>query len=454
MADARCRAVVALPARNEEASLAATLDALARQVDLAGEPLARETFEILLLLNNCSDGSAAVAQGWQREHPEVALHCCERELAPEVAHIGTARRLLMDTAWSRLQGARASSVILSTDADSYVAPDWIAQNLVAIGRGADAVGGVIELICNDYESLSPAVRKAYDADRRYQYLVAEMEDQFDPQAGDAWPRHLEHFGASLACTPEIYARAGGMPALRELEDVAFVDRLRRVDARLRHEPSVVVMTSARMDGRVTTGLSGQLRCWQRMHDERETHVVGSAAWLEHRFRLLRRLRDYFASGDVRHLQPWPETLWRVMRGAREQSRGVGEFLCFVDCDRLIADTFAGERDGAIEAVSAAITRRIAAERRRCAAESAAVSAEVSGAAFEQVEPVLVGAGSVEMRPLRATQPRFVDLVSGEGIVGNEGGVVHEDQLAAGGLARSEETGGSVEVLTLPVVADL
>ena len=458
VAGARCRAVVALPARNEEMSLAATLDALSRQVDLTGEPLAREIFEILLLLNNCTDGSAAVAYEWQREHPEVTLHCCERELAAAEAHIGTARRLLMETAWSRLQGARESCVILSTDADSYVAADWIVQNLLAIERGADAVGGVIELISHDYESLSDAVRKAYAADRRYQYLVAEMEDLFDPQAGDAWPRHLEHFGASLGCTPEIYVRAGGMPALAELEDVAFVDRLRRVDARLRHEPDVVVTTSARMDGRVMTGLSGQLRCWQRMHDEGEMHVVGSAAWLEHRFRCLRRLRMYFATGDVTTLQMWPETRRKVMEGARKQSGGVGEFLCLVNCDRLIHETFAGEREEQIEAVNAAIARRIGVERRERARKLPAapgVGVEISSAAaFEEVEAVLVAACAVEVGPLGAVKPRFVDLVAGEGIVGNVGRVMNKDELAAGGLARGKKAGGSLEVLALPVVADL
>lgn len=454
VANARCRAVVALPARNEEASLGATLDALARQVDLKGEPLATETFEILLLLNNCTDGSAAVAYGWQREHPEVALHCCEREMAVGEAHIGTARRLLMDTAWSRLQGARGSCAILSTDADSYVAADWIAQTLLAIERGADAVGGVIELICNDYEALPEAVREAYGADRRYQYLVAEMEDLFDPQAGDAWPRHLEHFGASLACTPEIYARAGGMPALAELEDVAFIDRLRRVDARLRHAPGVVVATSARMDGRVTTGLSGQLRCWQRMRDEGEMHVVGSAAWLEHRFRSLRRLREYFATGEVTKLQGWPDMRRRRIQAAREQSGGVGEFLCLVDCDRLIEETFAGEREEAIEAVNAAISRCIGGERRRRATKASEASGKASGAAFEEVEAVLVAAGAVKVGPLGTAKPGFVNLIAGEGVVGNVRGVVHQDELAAGGLARCKKASGSLKVLALPVVADL
>ncbi len=364
VADPRCRAVVALPVRNEEASLAATLDALAGQVDLAGRPLARSSFEVLLLLNNCTDESAAVAQAWQRVHPEMRLSCCERELPQETAHIGTVRRLLMDTAWARLAACRETCAILSTDSDSYATPDWIAQNLCAMERGADAVGGEIRLICNDYESLPYAVRKAYRSDREYQYLVAEMEDLFDPQIGDAWPRHLEHFGASLGCTPEIYARAGGMPALAEMEDVAFVDRLRRVDARLRHEPAVVVYTSARLDGRIATGLAGQLRCWQRMHEEGMEHRVLSAAWLRHRFRTLRQLRTFYVTGEVTYISEYTAG-WRTrMAAERVRSGGLGEFLAAVDCDRLMAETFQGESEGCVREVNEWIAVMIAEERAR------------------------------------------------------------------------------------------
>ena len=359
-----CRVVVALPARNEETTLAGTLDALRAQVDLAGRPLQPEAFEVLLLLNNCSDRSAAVAREWQTAHPEMTVHCCERELPRPAAHIGTVRKLLMDTAWRRLQGRQEVCAIVSTDSDSYAAPDWIARTLQAIEQGADAVGGELRLIGNDYERLPEGVRAAYAADRRYQYLVAEMEDVFDPQAGDAWPRHLEHFGASLACTPEIYARAGGMPAVAELEDVAFVDSLRRVDARLRHEPRVVVYTSARLDGRIATGLAGQLRCWQRMHEAGEEHRVLSAEWLQHRFQTLRCLRDFHATGDALPCQEMAATWAMRVRKARAQCRGVGAFLALVDCDRLMEETFLGEREGNVGEVNAAIARCIKIERQR------------------------------------------------------------------------------------------
>ncbi len=361
--DTSCRAAVIIPARNEEATLPASLDALAHQVDIAGAPLPLRAYEILLLLNNCTDRTAVVARRWQGAHPHVALHIMERTLDAASAHVGTARRLLMDTAWHRL-GARSRAVraILSTDSDTQVAPDWIAQNLRALERGADAVGGVIRLKLSDLEALPPGARKAYLRDRQYQQLVAEFESLLDPQAGDPWPRHLEHFGASLACTPEAYARAGGMPPERSLEDVAFVDALRRIDARLRHDPAVVVYTSSRLEGRVDVGLSWQLRLWQKMSEASEEHLVPSATWLTHRFGMLWRLRRLCEQDQILDLAEYPLAWRKRIIDAHRRCMPVAQFLADIDCDRLIDQTFRGHREGAIDMVSRSLVSAI--ERRK------------------------------------------------------------------------------------------
>jgi hypothetical protein len=349
----RCRATVIVPARNEEASLPAALNALARQAPAGlGRPGCCEEwdwscYEVLLLLNNCTDESAGAARAWALRHPGFQLQVVERTLPPEQAHVGTARRMLMDTAWHRLRG-RSGAAMLSTDADTVVAKDWIAQNLAALERGADAVGGMIALKPGDLEKLPEGARRGYLRDRRYQRLVAQLEDRLDPQACDPWPRHLQHFGASLACTPEIYARAGGLPAVKPLEDVAFVNQLRRAGARLRHEPKVKVYTSSRLHGRAEVGLSGQLSLWQRMSDSGEEHRVLSAAWLEHRFRTLRGLRQFYGGGCA---EPLPEGWMERLREVRARELGVEEFLVEIECERLIEETFHGEREGGIVSVN-------------------------------------------------------------------------------------------------------
>ncbi|WP_263382574.1 glycosyltransferase [Granulicella arctica] len=347
----KCRVSVIVPARNEEQSLPTALNAMAAQVDTAGVQLSADTFEILLLLNNCTDGSALVARQWQQAHPQIALHICERTLSPEIAHVGTARRLLMDTAWHRLRGTlHKVNAILSTDSDTLVAPDWIVRNLRALERGADAVGGAIHLKSGDVESLPDGARRAYLLDRKYQQLVAELEAILDPQHGDPWPRHLQHFGASLACTPEIYARAGGMPPVQPLEDVAFVDALRRVDARLRHDPDVVVYTSSRMEGRVEIGLSQQLRCWQNMSDHGERHRVPSAAWLTHRFSSMKYLRSMCGQDRRPDVTAYPEAWQNRVIAAHRERTSTARFLEEIDCNALIETTFRGKRDGEITSV--------------------------------------------------------------------------------------------------------
>lgn len=263
LADPRCRAIVVVPVRNEELTLGCTLEALRLQKDAVSRPLAYETYEILLLLNNCTDHSEQIAKSFQRRHPDLRLHVAHQTFPDEMAHVGTARSLLMQSACRRLAGnGGASGAILSTDADTTVGPHWVERSLYHPDQGADVVGGVIQLHPADLDDMAETYPETYRADhmdREYQQQVAQLESLFDPDLHDPWPRHLEHFGASLACTQEIYERAGGLPAVKHLEDVAFIDAVRRVDGRVRHAIDVSVRTSGRLHGRVEVGLSGQLR---------------------------------------------------------------------------------------------------------------------------------------------------------------------------------------------------
>ena len=108
-----------------------------------GRPLDRCRFEVIVLANNCVDDTAAVARAAAARYPGLALHVVDLALPEPHAHVGAARRLLMDEAARRLlQTPRgACGVIASTDADTRVAPDWLAATLAEVERGADAVGG-------------------------------------------------------------------------------------------------------------------------------------------------------------------------------------------------------------------------------------------------------------------------------------------------------------------------
>ncbi|MEH1881655.1 MULTISPECIES: glycosyltransferase [unclassified Nostoc] len=286
-----CEVCVIVPVRNEAQTLAATLTALIYQVDLEGQLLDPKRYEIILLANNCSDDSAALARSFAEQHPDIALHVVEKTLPPTEAYIGRVRQILMDEAYRRLSSlGRTRGVIASTDGDSQVSPTWIAANLYEIICGADAVGGRIFVERAGRASLEPYARACYLREVGYRYLITELETYLDPDPHDSFPRHYQHYGASLAVTAEMYALAGGLPPVRTPEDVAFYRALVRVNARFRHSSLVRVVTSAREIGRTNVGLANQLSKWIEMGRQQQSFVVESAAAIETRFVARRQLR--------------------------------------------------------------------------------------------------------------------------------------------------------------------
>lgn len=286
-----CEVCVIVPVRNEAQTLAATLTALIHQVDLEGQLLDPRRYEIILLANNCSDDSTAIAQSFTQQHPDIALHVVEKTLPPTEAYIGRVRQILMDEAYHRLCSlGRTRGIIASTDGDSQVSPTWIAANLYEINCGADAVGGRIFVERAGRADLDPYAKACYLREVGYRYLITELETYLDPDPYDSFPRHYQHYGASLAVTPEMYALAGGLPPVRTPEDVAFYRALVRVNARFRHSSLVQVVTSARKIGRTNVGLANQLSKWIEMGRQQQPFVVEPAAAIETRFVARRQLR--------------------------------------------------------------------------------------------------------------------------------------------------------------------
>ncbi len=117
------RGGVIIPARDG----AVTLAALTSQTDLAGRSLPPDSFEVLVSDNHCLDGTAAAVRRFAGQHSVWAVHVASLRLAGPDAHVGRARRLLMDEAYRRLLGmGRFNGLIASTDADTRLAPNWLA----------------------------------------------------------------------------------------------------------------------------------------------------------------------------------------------------------------------------------------------------------------------------------------------------------------------------------------
>lgn len=277
---------VVIPARNEACNLEQSLDALRNQQQTNGLPLLTSVYEVLLLLNNCTDDSGVVARAYQYQYPDFPLRIAQIQLPAEIANIGTVRRMLMDEACQRLtEIGKPNGIIASTDADTIVDQHWIHQILQETNSGCEAVGGRILT----HPDGNP-VRRNHLRDVTYRMLVAQVESHIDPQPYDPWPRHFQHFGASLALTCEAYKRVGGLPDVPYLEDEALYRALVRTDTRIRKSPHVRVVTSTRMQGQVAVGFSEQLRYWSALNQTNECQLAESAGAVIRRFRNRERLR--------------------------------------------------------------------------------------------------------------------------------------------------------------------
>jgi len=249
--------VVAVPVKDEEERLPACLRALAQQRDRLGQSIPPTLVRIVVFANNCSDRSASLAR---KLGAGLSLHIrvAEARLPPAVAHAGSARRAVMDLAEAWLvEAGDKDGVILTTDADSQVAPNWIAENLAAFAAGAEAVLGRIDL---DEEGayLPEALHRRGELEDTYEKLLTELSWLLDPLDHNPWPHHATISGASLGLTRAAYCRVGRLPRVPLGEDKALIGLLSRQDARIRYCSTVHVITSGRTHGRAPGGVADTL----------------------------------------------------------------------------------------------------------------------------------------------------------------------------------------------------
>lgn len=241
--DPLLRAVVVVPANNEEDLIVACLRALADQHDVAPS-----TVEVILVLDACTDRTPQLAREVSTEAPDLRLHLCE---GPGCG-VGAARKLGMDLACIRLLSLhRGDGLIASTDADSAVAADWLRVQLDAVALGARAIGGRVELFPADAAALDPGVR-----DRRARRAETRHAD-IPPQPGHA-VEHWQFSGASIALTADTYAEIGGLQPLAALEDEALARTLALHGIPIQRRADVRVATSGRLRGRAPRGLAHDL----------------------------------------------------------------------------------------------------------------------------------------------------------------------------------------------------
>lgn len=243
-------AVVAVPARNEVERLPKTVAALTGQTGLVAGSTG-----IVLLLNNCTDGTLDAVKAMQ-PLLRVPVWAVEIQLPPSFANAGWARRAAMEYAAGLVA---PGGVILTTDADTIPDPDWVAQMLSEFGKGADAVAGYVTADWDELGKLPAPVLERGAIEWEYQNLAVEVESRADPRPHDPWPRHNQNCGANAAITLEFYRAIGGLPPDPVGEDRALFNEVRLRDGKIRHSLRAHVLTSARTEGRAFGGMADALR---------------------------------------------------------------------------------------------------------------------------------------------------------------------------------------------------
>lgn len=219
--------VIAVPARDEEALLGGCLSAIHRAVRRLRLQDPKVCCHVVLTLDACRDGSAAVAA----QHPVTVV-------TGDGLGVGVARDIAVRTG---LAAAVAEGIPLDdswvacTDADSLVPLHWLTGQLALADAGADLVLGTVEPA-----GAEPGVLSAWLARH-------ELADDH---------RHVH--GANLGIRAARYVELGGFGPLRTHEDVDLVTRARAGGLSCVATDAHRVRTSARRISRVVGGFSGYL----------------------------------------------------------------------------------------------------------------------------------------------------------------------------------------------------
>ena len=206
---------------------------------------------VVLMVNNSSDGSAEAALKalMTRRMNGIVVDVA---LAPEIANAGWSRRLALDIA---VRWARRDAVLMTTEADGRVAPDWADANLAALADGAHLVCGRIAPDAAEAAQLPSGIGQSDAVERMYTALSIELDAKLDPRAHDPWPHHGLASGASLAIRARDYCAVGRLPRQSCSEDRAFAALVERHDLCVRHSDAPLVTVSCRLQGRARGGMA-------------------------------------------------------------------------------------------------------------------------------------------------------------------------------------------------------
>lgn len=260
---------ICVPVRDEDLLLPNLLSGLGR----LNRPVDRITAHFYL--DGCRDSSAAILARSTLGFPIEVVDGPRTD-----PNAGRARRAAV------AMGIDAGAdLILSTDADSVPAIDWVAAAVEALSV-ADVVAGRIERMDGEGDLTQARIESYYDRLHAYRRRV-------DPVPWDLGGCH-HGGGANIAVSAAAYRAIGGFKPLPSGEDATLLDDASRAGLRVRRDPAMRVRTSSRRDGRAPGGLAAALRDTESAPVQWVAHPA-TAAW---QFEAHRAARLAFAQIDL------------------------------------------------------------------------------------------------------------------------------------------------------------
>jgi len=208
---------VIVPAHNEEEVIEDCVQSLLKAS--THPDLAREFVQIIVVLDNCRDRTGMLARSLGVNTIDV-----------RVKNVGFARQT-----GARVALGHGARWLAFTDADSVVAPDWLAAQLAL---SADAVCGTVAV--EDWGDYGERMH------RHFQLTYSDADG------------HSHIHGANLGVSAAAYVAAGGFMGLESSEDVALVEALRASGAKIAWSRAPRVVTSVRPNFKAPGGFGATL----------------------------------------------------------------------------------------------------------------------------------------------------------------------------------------------------
>ena len=208
----RTRLSVVLPVLNEARNLPSVLNSLYNQRGDDG-PLDKSMYEVVLVDNNSTDDTLAVARQFADAHPDLAI-----SVVPEAEQgVSCARKAGMDYASARSRNRAASGsgerfYLVSADADCRVDDHWLWELFTAMESGKASIGVCDYYYAAEHFTGRPRLWQVIQRTLRCRAAAFGLFGGFPD-------------GKGFAVDRDAYEAAGGIEILYQLQNGRFVNHL-------------------------------------------------------------------------------------------------------------------------------------------------------------------------------------------------------------------------------------